>query len=1426
MFVLPGTPRLPEKLNFIYLHTVPVYLNLSIACLTMKHANHFWIFLLFLISSVKGYSQCYTPSDNGDTLLPVINRVHSFGVFGNSPDNDRRQYIYKSGIIGNTLYAGGSFQYIGPNTGSGVILDQNGSQLITARKWRVNGPVYSSVPDGAGGFYIGGAFTRIGDSACYNIAHINNTGEPYNWKPQVNDVVQALAIKNDTLIIGGKFSLVNGQTRHGFAMLNTGSAVVLPAIITNTLLTSGTIIHTFELADSILYVGGKYNIYNTVGALFKVNIRTGSTGNLPQGNLMDDVFALAVNDNRSRLFAGGQGGSMGGSNGYCINLANAGTVYTINAGVASLPSNGAIFSIKLYGSNVYAGGRFDFGSINGNAYNQKGLVVFDTATGQIRNYLSNCDGFVTAINASNGSVYIGGEFTAIGGQSKTNFAVFDTLTQTISSSGTLAASDQSKCFSFSGSTVFAGGFSHSWGCVKRNGLAAFDINTGEIKPWQTSITVTELNDIKSKGDTLYMAGVFSNGGAYVALNAITGTPYPHTTVSGSGQDLLFDGDYLYVGGSSASNGNTQINKIHIPTLSAVNSWSAYPPFNVKSLQKKGNTIYAAGDNRFTSPVHVKGFVAEITDNGATATLSTVTDLTNNIGPSQFYWMNDAVLAGDKLYITGYFDKIRGMQRNSFAVINTADMSVSPVDIRLKTSSAYGDLQFINGHIYLSGSFDSVNNRLHRFFAVIDTTVGAVFPDRLRLNNDQPFGYSIDDFEWYLKLNTFQLTGNNLLLGGNFRNVNQKMFPSLAKLTMLPSGAAPSAPEGINGSPVLTSPGLNHLFTIQNANPDLRYAWFYTGSDVAIRSNGTDSIYLDAGPLATPGILKAVAINECGKSDTAFLSVSISTVEPVINASNLLVVRKTDTTATVKFTPGNGARRIVVVRAANPVSDLPADAQEYNADNRMGLGANLGNNTYAVYKGTGDSVNISGLIPESVYHVSVFELNGINTTTNYLTAGYPSISFNTFSVTPTVQASTIVFSNNNQTSFTVTCTPGNGAGRLVIARLGTSPQINPVNGNSYTASTVFGSGTDLGSGNFVVSTGTVPVTITNLVPNTVYTITVFEFNGTGVNTKYLLTNFPSLGNRTIATEPTTPASNIIVSAVTNTSCTINCTAGNGQGRIVMMRKDNPVTFIPQDGAFYGFGSSSAVYGTGTDWGGGTYLLNTGTPVNVTGLTPGSTYHIAIFEYNGFSNNANYLVTGVPVTSFTTTMNTPTVQASNLYFTGTTLTSAFGSCNSGNGTARLLVIRQGSPIINNPVDGIDYTASLSFGQGSDIGNNTYVLAKVQPYVITSLMPATTYYLKVFEFVGTGSATKYLLSNAPAISITTLPCVVNTWTGAVNNLWEVAGNWTCNTVPDNPNVDVVINNGGNVILGSNRVCRSLNINNSSTLTITTGFTLTTVH
>lgn len=114
--------------------------------------------------------------------------------------------------------------------------------------------------------------------------------------------------------------------------------------------------------------------------------------------------------------------------------------------------------------------------------------------------------------------------------------------------------------------------------------------------------------------------------------------------------------------------------------------------------------------------------------------------------------------------------------------------------------------------------------------------------------------------------------------------------------------------------------------------------------------------------------------------------------------------------------------------------------------------------------------------------------------------------------PTVQSAAVNFTNVSDSTFTVNWTNGNGAKRLLVIRSGTAVNAPPTDGSSYTAVATFGNGSQIGTGNFVVYSGTAnTAVVTGLTAATVYHVSLYEFNGAGGTENYL-TTLAATGNR--------------------------------------------------------------------------------------------------------------------------------------------------------------------------------------------------------------------------------------------------------------------------------------------------------------------------
>jgi hypothetical protein len=510
----------------------------------------------------------------------------------------------------------------------------------------------------------------------------------------------------------------------------------------------------------------------------------------------------------------------------------------------------------------------------------------------------------------------------------------------------------------------------------------------------------------------------------------------------------------------------------------------------------------------------------------------------------------------------------------------------------------------------------------------------------------------------------------------------------------------------------------------------------------------------------PGTTYHIAVFEYNGTgiNTKYLAIPLpgskaTVVAPDVQTSNGVFSEIIGNSVKLSWTNGNGAGRLIFARKAAAVNAEPEDLKNYQPYNNgeFGTSTAVNGDNYTVYKSSGSSVTVYKLEPNTTYHFTSFEYNG-NTTPVYLKPG------NAWNVTtnagPTKPTQTLLFSGIEGNRLTTNSSVGNGSRRLLIARKGAPVTALPVNGTVYTANSVFGSGTEINPGEFVVgSNGGSSFTVTNLEPAAVYYFRIIEYDITGDNHPYYL-NTPLDANRSTAIAPSTVASNLVVKNITGSTAAVSYTNGGGSYHMAVIKEGSAVDAIPQDLVMYPGNSN---FGQGTELTPGNYSIAgqmNGSGFSLASLKAGKTYHIAIFDYNG-TNHPVYNKTAA-ITSFYIPLE-PT-QAS----TGISQQTRDGDrmrmlWTSGNGGKRIVIARKDNAVSYKPVDGSNYTANGVFGSGTKVAPGEYVVYNsTSNYCdITGLEIGATYYFAVFEYnTSDAGVNDYLISSYPTGSASTLP------------------------------------------------------------------------
>jgi hypothetical protein len=252
----------------------------------------------------------------------------------------------------------------------------------------------------------------------------------------------------------------------------------------------------------------------------------------------------------------------------------------------------------------------------------------------------------------------------------------------------------------------------------------------------------------------------------------------------------------------------------------------------------------------------------------------------------------------------------------------------------------------------------------------------------------------------------------------------------------------------------------------------------------------------------------------------------------------------------------------------------------------------------------------------------------------------------------------------------------------------------------------------------------------------------------------------------AVDPTTSASNVQFpsASVDGAQFKVSFTAGNGTGRIVIVKEGSEITGVPVDGTRYEYNSAFGTAGTEFTAPGEyvvAHSISSSNNITVTNLKPGTTYYVAIFELNGnyaTPSTIDYSIV-TPTDKKVTTLSAPTTQATITGFTQVAGTSLRVNWTSGGGQGRLIVATKGTSLTATPSQLTSYNYSRDFGSttGSSyrLSTDVFVVYKISNthtnYAdINGLEPNTAYTFAAFEF--NGDVTPVYLTPGTVQTITT--------------------------------------------------------------------------
>lgn len=465
--------------------------------------------------------------------------------------------VNDSVAVGDTLFIGGGFDYIGPPTSAFATTDTaDGASMVVAQT-----PLRDSIAaasDGAGGWFVAsrGAGAR-------HLVHLRADGslDPSFTTPTLGgtapfDDVRGVVAAGGRLYFFGTFTSVNGLPRRGIVALDPASGSVLPwdaqVVFSEASLYSHTTVTRAAVDGNVLYIVG---LFDSVGgqprsgmAAFDADtgLLRSTTFTTVQGA---GVFQLSAAG--GRVYVAGGCSPAPGVYPYVCGFASDGTSLAGWASTISQEYYGTILATpaRVYiAASVYAG--------PGNA--QTRVRGFDPVSGTPDGWQSariadlgiGGYGSVDAIVALGGQIFVSGYIASVDGVRRPRFAAFDLATggltpwhPALSAAAFALATDGTR-------VAILGGFKSAGGRNTRH-LAAIDLRTGGPAAVPLPSIASPVSAFAASG-SLVVAGA---GSEVVAFNATSGAVQTRFDVSapsapvGTVSALAIAEPLLFVGGN-------------------------------------------------------------------------------------------------------------------------------------------------------------------------------------------------------------------------------------------------------------------------------------------------------------------------------------------------------------------------------------------------------------------------------------------------------------------------------------------------------------------------------------------------------------------------------------------------------------------------------------------------------------------------------------------------------------------------------------------------------------------------------------------------------------------------------------------------------------------------------------------------------------
>ncbi|MBO9327013.1 MAG: hypothetical protein J7463_17125, partial [Roseiflexus sp.] len=579
--------------------------------------------------------------------------------------------IYAIAISGTNVYVGGRFTDAGGISGANNLARWDGSQWHAVGGTNaITGTINAIVVSG-NDVYVGGIFTNAGGvSGANNLARWDGSRwHAVGGTNAITGTVNTIAVSSSDVYIGGFFTKAGGVSGANNLARWDGSQWHAVGGGTNGIVAS------IAISGTNVYIGGAFFNVGGVSGTDSLARWDGSRWHPVGGATSSGInngFVASIAISGPNVYVGGQFTNAGGVTG-ANNLARWDGSRWLTVGSPGA-INGPVYAIAVSGSNVYAGGGFTNAGGSGASY----LARWDGNQWRAVGSVQAMNNWVLAISIDviDGAdhVYVGGEFTNANGVDHADYVARWDGEQWLSlrAPSVSAINGPVSAIAVSGSDVYIGGnFTNVGGVDGADYLARWDGRRWHAVGTPGAIN-GPVNAIAVSGTDVYVGGQFTNAGGVSGANYVArwnGTQWSGLLsgtfgISGTVNTIAISGTHVYVGGDFTDAGG-------VPGADYVARWngtqwsgllsgtfgiSSTVNTTVNTIAISGTHIYVGGD--FTDAGGVSGadYVACAILSGTTSvTWTDLLDSTFGISGT----VNAIAISGGNLYVGGAFTDAGG-----------------------------------------------------------------------------------------------------------------------------------------------------------------------------------------------------------------------------------------------------------------------------------------------------------------------------------------------------------------------------------------------------------------------------------------------------------------------------------------------------------------------------------------------------------------------------------------------------------------------------------------------------------------------------------------------------------------------------------------------------------------------------------------------